>query len=170
MDARLSRYSNLFLTCAACCLLFNCAVSAASPDATPKRPSIADRVKKLDPFFKQYVPVGGTMVAGSEKVSMRDLQEVAYLARKLLANRPDVLNGYTRLLTVLAYTEMQSSLPACRGMDAWWDYRARGLGGSTISCGEENVLCFKGDPWAGDRLEVCAVLEDGHAARHHHLS
>ena len=67
MHAKLSRYSNLFLTCAACCLLFNCAVSAANPDAMPKHPSIADRVKKLDPFFKQYVPVGGTMVAGSEK-------------------------------------------------------------------------------------------------------
>jgi formylglycine-generating enzyme required for sulfatase activity len=154
MHAKLSRHSNLFLTCAACCLLFNCAVSAASPDAAAKRPSIADRVKKLDPFFKQYVPVGGTLVAGSEKVSMRALQEVAYLARKLLANRPDVLNGYTRLLTVLAYTEMQSALPACRGMSPWWDYRARGLGGSTISCGEENVLCFKGDPWAGENIFI----------------
>lgn len=154
MDARLSRYSSLFLACAACCLLFTCAVSAASPDAAAKRASIAARVKKLDPFFKQYVPVGGTMVAGSEKVSMRALQEVAYLARKLLANRPDVLNGYTRLLTVLAYTEMQSALPACRGMSPWWDYRARGLAGSTISCGEENVLCFKGDPWAGENIFI----------------
>jgi formylglycine-generating enzyme len=154
MDARLSRYSRMALVCAACSLLFTCVASAGGPDAAAKRPSAAARFKKLDPFFKQYVPVGGTMVAGSEKVSMRALQEVAYLARKLLANRPDVLNGYTRLLTVLAYTEMQSALPACRGMSAWWDYRARGLAGSTISCGEENLLCLKGDPWAGENIFI----------------
>jgi len=142
------------LVCAACSLLFTCAVSKAEPDTAAKRASIAARVKELDPFFKQHVPVGGTMVAGSDKVSKRALQEVAYLTRKLLANRPDILNGYTRLLTVLAYTEMQSALPACRGMSPWWDYRARGLAGSTISCGEENVLCLKGDPWAGENIFI----------------
>ncbi len=154
MDARLSRYSSLPLVCAACSLLFTCAVSKAEPDTAAKRASIAARVKELDPFFKQHVPVGGTMVAGSDKVSKRALQEVAYLTRKLLANRPDILNGYTRLLTVLAYTEMQSALPACRTMSPWWDYRARGLAGSTISCGEENVLCLKGDPWAGENIFI----------------
>ena len=154
MDAKLSRNSILPLACAACCLLLTCPVSAAEPDTAKKRASVEARLKKLDPFFKQHVVVGGTMVAGSEKVSRRALEEVAYLARKMLANRPDVLNGYTRLLTVLAYTEMQSALPACRGMNAWWDYRARGLAGSTISCGEENVLCLKGDPWAGENIFI----------------
>jgi len=154
MAAILSRNSVVSLALASCCLLLTCAVSVAESDAAARSAAIAARVNKLDPFFKQHVPVGGTMVAGSEKVSRRALEEVAYLARHMLANRPDVLNGYTRLLTVLAYTEMQSALPACRGMNAWWDYRARGLAGSTISCGEENVLCLKGDPWAGENIFV----------------
>ena len=154
MITRLSRNSILFSTCAACWLFLTCAASTAEPDVAKKRASVEARLKKLDPFFKQHVVVGGTMVASSEKVSRWALEEVAYLMRHMLANRPDVLNGYTRLLTVLAYTEMQSALPACRGMNAWWDYRARGLAGRTISCGEENVLCLKGDPWAGENIFV----------------
>jgi len=154
MITRLARNSILFSTCAACWLFLTCAASTAEPDAAEKRASVEARLKKLDPLFKQHVVVGGTMVASSEKVSRWALEEVAYLMRHMLANRPDVLNGYTRLLTVLAYTEMQSALPACRSMNAWWDYRARGLAGSTISCGEENVLCLKGDPWAGENIFV----------------
>ena len=154
MDARLSRNRILFMAGVACCLLVTHVVSAADPDAAAKRAAVAARVKKLDPFFRQHVEVGGTLVVGSEKVSKRALQEVAYLARHMLANRQDVLNSYPRLLSVMAYTELQSALPACRGMNDWWDYRARGLAGSTISCGEENVLSFKGDPWAGENIFI----------------
>jgi len=163
MDARLCRNSILFLAGAACSLLLTCYASAAEP-ADKKRASVEARLKKLDPFFKQHVVVGGTMVLGSEKVSRRALEEVAYLARKMLANRPDVLNNYTRYLAVMAYTEMQSALPACRGMSPWWDYRARGLAGSTISCGEENVLCLKGDPWAGENIFIHEFAHGLHGA------
>jgi formylglycine-generating enzyme len=151
MNARLSRRGILFLVTGACCLAWACGVSGAKPDASK---SVEARVKKMDPFYKQHVTVDSLLIAGSEKVSRHALDEVAYLAQKMLANRPDVLKGFTRQISVMAYSEMQTALPDCRGLAPWWDYRARGLAGATISCGEENVLSFKGDPWKGENIFI----------------
>ena len=54
----------------------------------------------------------------------------------------------------MAYNEMQTHLPECRGMASWWDYRARGLGGNPVSCAEENVLCYDGGHWRGENIFV----------------
>jgi len=115
-------------------------------------------LKTLDPFYKQHVVADGLLIVGSEKVSPVALREVAYLAKKLLANRPDVmqkLGGKRKMYAcVMAYNEMQTDLPECRRMEAWWDYRARGLAGGSVSCGEENVLGFPGDPWKGENIFI----------------
>jgi len=55
---------------------------------------------------------------------------------------------------VMAYNEMQTDLPECRKMEPWWDKRARGLGGRAVSCGEENLLGFQGDPYAGENIFI----------------
>ena len=122
---------------------------AAAPEAL---------LKTLDPFYKQHVVADGVLVVGSEKVSRYALREVAYLAKKMLANRPDVMRKLAEkrrmYACVMAYNEMQTDLPECRGMGPWWDYRARGLGGRPVSCGEENVLCLRGDPWKGENIFI----------------
>ncbi len=114
--------------------------------------------KTLDPFYKQHVVVDGLVIAGSEKVSMHALREVRYLAGKMLANRPDVMKHLCEerkmFVAVMAYSELQTDLPDCRGMSLWWAYRARGLGSRPVSCGEENVLGFEGDPWAGENIFI----------------
>ncbi|NQT86188.1 hypothetical protein HQ560_05445, partial [bacterium] len=151
MDTRLSRNIILALVSGACCLLWTCCGLAAEPDQVGTPP------KGLDPFYKQCVEVDGMLILGSDKVSQVALREVAYLARKMLANRPDVLKRFgerKKNVSVMAHTEMQTDLPDCRGMAPWWDYRARGLAGSVISCGEENALSFKGDPWQGENIFV----------------
>lgn len=149
MDARVSQNSIFFLVSVVCGLFWACRVSAAEPG-----PAVEAMVKTLDPFYEQHVVADGLLIIGSEKVSRYALDEVAYLARKMLANRPEWLKQFGRPVSVIAHTEMQTDLPGCRGLDAWWDYRSRGLAGKTISCGEENVLSFKGDPWKGENIFI----------------
>ena len=140
------------------CLLLACCCLAE--DAAPKSlTAVAEaKLKTLDPFYKQHVIAGGLLIVGSEKVSPYALREVGYLAQKLFANRPDILRKLVEVkkmhIGVMACTEMQTELPECRGLGPWWDYRARGLGGSSTSCGEESVLRLKGDPWKGESIVI----------------
>jgi alpha-glucosidase len=114
--------------------------------------------KTLDPFYKQHIVADGLVVAGSEKVSLYALREAGYLANKMLANRPDVMRDLWEkrkmFVAVMAYCELQTDLPDCRGMSLWWAYRARGLGSRPVSCGEENLLDLKGDPYKGENIFI----------------
>jgi len=124
-------------------------------------------LKTLDPFYKQHVVADGLLIVGSEKVSPYALREVAYLAKRMLANRPDVLEklAETKMyVCVMAYNEMQTDLPECRNMSSWWDKRARGLGGRPVSCGEENQLCFEGDPYRGENIFIHEFAHGLHGA------
>jgi len=128
--------------------------------------------KTLDPFFKQHVVMDGLLIVASEKVSPYALREVAYQAKQVLAKRPDVLKHMcvTRKMyvCVLAHTEMQNELPDCSHMNVVWNYRVRGIGHRPASCGEENVLGFKGDPFEGDNIfihEYAHVMHGSMAAR-----
>jgi hypothetical protein len=114
-------------------------------------------LKTLDPFYKQHVVVDGLLIVSSEKVSKHALDEAAWLVRKLLANRPDVakaLAAKKAYIGVMAWNEMTTALPECRGMGVWWDKRARGLGGNPVTCAEENLLAFKGDPYRGESIFI----------------
>jgi len=99
---------------------------------------------------------------------MYALREAGYLARKMLANRPDVMKYLCEkrkmFVAVMAYCELQPDLPDCRGMSLWWAYRARGLGSRPVSCGEENLLGFKGDPWEGENIFVHEFAHGIHGA------
>jgi hypothetical protein len=95
------------------------------------------------------------------------LREAACLVRKLLATRPDVLGKLVekkQYVCVMAYNEMQTDLPECRGMSLWWAKRARGLGGRPVSCGEENLLGFKGDPYRGENIFIHEFAHAVHGA------
>jgi len=115
--------SSLLGLFSACCCL------AAEADSA-EQPSAAEALlKTLDPFYKQHVVADGLLIVGSEKVCPCALREVAYLARKMLANRPDLLQQLVkrkRYVCVMAYNEMQTDLPECRCLEPRWDYRARG--------------------------------------------
>jgi len=123
-----------------------------------EEPSEAESLlKTLDPFYKRHVVADGLLIVSSEKVSEYALREVAYLAQRMLVNRPDVLEKLAEkkmYVCVMAYNEMQTDLPECRRMSLWWAKRARGLGGRPVSCGEENVLGFEGDPYQGENIFI----------------
>ncbi len=142
--------------------------SVGCPFLSAAEPSAAEALlKTLDPFYKQHVVADGLLIVSSEKVSQHALREVAYLTRKMLANRPDVLKTLVEkkmYVCVMAYNEMQTDLPECRKMSLWWAKRARGLGGRPVSCGEENLLSFKGDPYQGENIFIHEFAHGLHGA------
>jgi len=133
-----------------------------------KKPKTAEELyETLDPFYKQKAVVDGFLIVGSEKLSPYAMKEAAYLLEKILEKRPDVLAQLverTMYVTIMAYNEMQTDLPECSRMSAWWDKRARGLGGRPVSCGEENLLSFKGDPYQGESIFIHEFAHGMHGA------
>lgn len=117
----------------------------------------------LDEFYQKYVSANGYPIVGSAEVSDYAMKEAAYLANMMLAKRPDVkeamVKGGSRLV-VMAHREFTTDVPEHSKMRPkdYWDARARGLGGSrkdpVCSCGEENLLAYKGDPYSTECILI----------------
>ena len=118
---------------------------------------------KLDPFYQKYVDAKGYPIVASGKVNDYALKEAAYLAKLMLAHRPDVqkamVAGGSRMI-VMAHDEYTTDVPEHSRLKPkeYWDARARGLGGSqhdpVCSCGEENLLAFEGDPYSAECILI----------------
>jgi len=118
---------------------------------------------KLPEFYKKYVNAHGYPIVSSGKVNDFALKEAAYLVDVLLANRPDVrqkmIDSGSRLI-VMAPEEFSTDIPEYAHMKPrdFWDARARGFGGSqtdpVCSCGEENLLCYPGDPYSTENILI----------------
>lgn len=160
------------------------AADDASNDATPSQspapaalrvvapPAELVESYKLSPFYKKLVSVGGFPVIGSDKVSDYALLEAGYLIRRMLAGRDDLREALIRnkvRFVVMAATEMTTDVPEHSDLTPkqYWDRRARGLGATprrpAVSCGEENLLRLRGDPY---RTENILVHEFAHAIHH----
>lgn len=131
----------------------------------------------LDPFYTRYVSAGGLPIVSSDAVSDYALLEAAYLIDHMLDDRDDVLQAMvdSRLrVIVMATTEMTTAIPEHRDLEpkAYWDMRARGLGpndeSNAVSAGEENLLDYRGDPYATESIfvhEFAHAIHDRGAAR-----
>lgn len=151
------------------CLLFTISSHAEKKDTpTEKWQVIKPAEDQFDPFYKKLVLVHGYPIVSSEKVNDYALKEAAYLIDLLLKHRPDVLKALVKnksRLAIMAHNEYTMDIPehrkalgrAARG-EKWWNRRARGLGGSktlaVASCGEENLLCFPGDPYHEENILI----------------
>ena len=98
--------------------------------------------------------MAGVEIIGSDKVSDWALLEAAYLVDHYLYGCPqwvrDALTTNKVRLAILAVVEYTMDLPENRnlGDGAYQDRRSRGLGGMPeCSCGEENLLSLRGDPY-----------------------
>jgi len=148
MDKQKAPYGAVVLVAAVCL------VAAGAETSPTTRPAA---LRGLDAFYTQPVVVDGLVIAGSSKVSPRALREAAHLVRRLLAKRPDVLRALVRngvRVGVMASTEMTRDIPEHSRLSPWWDKRARGLGGNPVTCGEENLLAYRGDPYAGENIFI----------------
>ena len=122
----------------------------------------------LDPFYTKYVSAHGLPVVGSAKVSDAALREAAFLVDQMLSHRPEIREAMKKSkmrVAVMAYSERTTDLPEHRNLKpkSYWDWRARGLGASreapVVSCGEENMLGYRGDPYSTENI---LIHEFGH--------
>ena len=107
---------------------------------------------ELDPFYQQWIDVGGLPVLASAKVNPYAVKEAAWLIEKMIGHRADVLRtmaGNNARFSIIAHTEIITEIPEYRG-DPCPDFlvsRQRGWGGSegaTISSSEESILGYPG--------------------------
>lgn len=117
----------------------------------------------LDGFYQKQVKVGGFAIVSSAKVSDFALLEAASIVGSMLNDRPDVLEALNKenvRLAVMAIDEFTSDVPEHSDLlpNEWWDKRARGLGPTkarpAVSCGEENLLKYEGDPYFTENILV----------------
>ena len=110
---------------------------------------------KLDPFYKKYIDARGIPVFSSDKVADEALFEVRYLIKETLYARPDILKGMAKQgvrIIIIGAKEQVTDIPEYSHMDEYWNRRARGFGGRTTSCGEENLLNYEGDRYVGENI------------------
>lgn len=143
----------IFITCGLLCLFQQTTMAQTPNIAEPVPPPTAVRnIFGLAPFYQQWIDVGGVPVIASAETNPYAVKEAAYLIKQMIGHRQDVLqtlaeNGVR--FSVMAYTEMTTKIPEHSYLrpDFYWAIRARGLGGQTTSCGEENLLNYPNDPY-----------------------
>ncbi|NGO40330.1 hypothetical protein G4L39_13120 [Limisphaera ngatamarikiensis] len=139
----------------------------AVPEVAPVSEELRMRLK-LGPFYQKHVEVGGLPVLGSARVSDAALREAAWILGHMMAGRPEWLARMGERgarVVVMAHDEYTTDVPEHARLrpKIYWDRRARGLGGRITSCGEENLLGFPGDPYAGENI---LIHEFAHALHH----
>ena len=110
----------------------------------------------------------GIPVVATDRVRPEAVAEAVWLIDRMLAKRPDVARAIARSpvrFVVMAHDEFTTDVPEHADLKprAYWDKRARGLGATlarpATSCGEENLLCFPGDPYSAENI---LIHEFGH--------
>ena len=149
-------------------MLLPVAQLSAAPQVGPVPQEVREKFR-LDEFYQKHLDVGGLPVVGSSQVSDEAMLEAAWIVNHLLEGRGDILQAMadnnTRL-AVMAYNEFTTDVPEHRRLTpaVFWDRRARGLGATrrapAVSCAEENLLEFPGDPYPNENI---CIHEFAHA-------
>ena len=121
------------------------------PEPVPPPPIVRDFFG-LDPFYEQWIDVGGLPVITSAKVNPYAVKEAAWLITRMIGHRPEVLRamvGNKARFSVIAYTEIITEIPEYRSdpRPDFLIYRERGWGGTegaTVSTSEEDILNYPG--------------------------
>ena len=126
-------------------------------------PAAVRKTFNLDPFYEQWIDVEGLPVVASSKVDPYAVKEAAWLIRQMIGHRQDVLHALAKdnvRFAVMAHNELTTQIPEHSDLqpDYYWDRRARGLGSTparpAVSCGEENLLNYQGDPYSTENILV----------------
>ncbi len=152
-------------------LVFFVFCSFARANDLLKVAAVSDELRRefhLAPFYKKVVNAGGLPIISSEKPSDFALLEAAWIVDKMLVGRDDIRAAIVKnkvRLAVMAFNEFTNDIPEHSDLTpaAYWNRRARGLGATrarpAVSTGEENLLCYPGDPYFRENI---LVHEFGH--------
>ena len=139
-------------------------VSRPGPDGPGGVGPVPDGVREqlnLSSFYVKHIDVSGFPVVGSAKVSDDAMREAAWIVTRMIGHRQEILHalGANKMrLAVMAYGEFTTDIPEHSDLTpkVYWDRRARGLGATrrrpAVSCAEENLLCFPGDPYPTENI------------------
>ena len=147
-----------------------------SADEQQRVVSLPPPALEVPDYYSKFVSASGYPIVASKSVDDRALLEAAYLIDLMLAKRPDVREAMIKSgsrMSIIAWNEFTTDLPEWKwlgdsagdgreaeGISAvdFWDARARGMGGSETdpycSCGEENLLGYKGDPYEAECILI----------------
>ena len=132
------------------------------PEPVPPPASVRSAFD-LSPFYRQWIDVEGMPVVASAAVDPYAVKEAAWLIRRMIGHRMDVLRALAAnrmRFAVMAHNELTTEIPEHSDLIPafYWDRRARGLGPTEIrpatSCGEENLLNFRDDPYATENILI----------------
>lgn len=121
------------------------------PEPAPPSAVVRD-FYELDPFYEQWINVGGLPVLASAKVNPYALKEAASIIEKMIGHHPDMLRAMASnkaRFSVIAHTEIITEIPEYRSdpRPDFLVFRERGWGGTegaTASSSEENILSYPG--------------------------
>jgi len=156
-----------FLACLPAAFFSIMTANAASLVETPKVTSVPESLHCHD-FYKKYVDADGIPVISSERVRDEALLTAREIIVKMLSKRADVQKALVdkgARIMIVGENEGVCDLPEYEGMcntpeaRKFWNWRARGFGGSpesdySCSCGEENILGLAGDRYEGENILV----------------
>lgn len=155
---------NLPLTLFITATVFTSSATSADTIQKPTEPPPTIRENfELPSFYRQWIDVGGFPVVASEKVNSHAVQEAAWLIQQVIGHRPDLLKALAEnsvRFSVMSFNEMTTQIPEHSDLkpDFYWDRRARGLGATSarpsVSCGEENLLNYPGDPYGTENILI----------------
>lgn len=143
-----------------------CLLSAEPTRALPKVGSVPAAMReqwKLSDFYQKAIDLDGLPIIGSKQVSDAAIAEAAWIVRHLFEHRQDLPRAMGKnqvRLVVMAWNEFTTDVPEHSRLTpkVYWDRRARGLGGTprdpTVSCAEENLLGYPGDPYSTENILI----------------
>jgi len=109
--------------------------------------------------YRKFTHAYDIPIVSSAYVSDAALKRACYVVRFLLADRPIIRKFLYKnhgRIGIMGRNEGTTSIPEHSFLGAWWDSRARGLGGTLavpISTGaEENLLCWSGDRYSREDI------------------
>jgi hypothetical protein len=144
------------------------ALAEGLPPVAPPSPEIRAAFRLSEHYQKCFLAEGFPIV-GSAKAQDMALREAGWLIDRMLEGREDIRRAMIEArvrFSVMAVDEFTTSVPEHSDLKPgfYWDKRARGLGATparpSVSCGEENLLCLHGDPYAKENI---LIHEFGHA-------
>jgi hypothetical protein len=160
--------SRIHLLIVAAIVLLGMTVSNEASAQVGPVPAAVRKQLELSEFYSKHLDASGIPIIASSKTSDFALEEARYLTGQMLAHRPEIAKAITKAkvrIAIMAHDEWTTDIPEHSDLTPaeYWNQRARGLGATrqrpAVSCGEENLLCLEGDPYA---VENIFIHEFGH--------